>query len=347
MLHKIKNKLNQELKIFIKDIDQFYRLKGISPVLSNSIKEFLLRDGKRIRPILLIIGFKAFSRKNPFGLYKCALSLELLHDFMLVHDDIIDRSNKRRGKSSMHKMLGDYLKRYPNCKSSGSDLAIVTADVMYALAIHAFLSIKIDFILKEKALRKFIEATVFTGSGEFIELLYSIENIDKIKKEKIFKIYDLKTAFYTFAAPLAMGAILAGANNTEINKIFKIGLNLGRAFQIKDDIIGMFSEQKQSGKSSLTDLQEAKKTLLIWHAYNKNSKNKMAIKNILNKKKVTKTDLVKMRKLLKTSGSLDYAKNQISELNTTVKKLITDSRMRKKYKLVLENLTKDILLKKC
>ncbi len=343
MLHKIKNTLNQELKIFLKDIDKTCGLKKISPILSNNIKEFLLRPGKRIRPLLLIVGFKAFSKSNPSGLYRSALSLELLHDFMLVHDDIIDRSDKRRGKPSMHKALDNYLKRYKSPKTTGSDLAIVVGDVMYALAIHAFLSVKVDFSLKERALKKFIEAAIFTGSGEFIELLYGTQNLEKIKKEKIYKIYDLKTAIYTFAAPLATGAILAGANKSEINKVFKIGLNLGRAFQIKDDIIGMFTEQKQSGKSSLTDLQEAKKTLLIWHAYNISSKNKQIIKKILNKNKVKKSDLLQMRKLLIQSGSLAYAKREIVKLNTKVETFLNKSRMDKRYKKILKDLTNKIL----
>jgi geranylgeranyl diphosphate synthase type I len=216
----------------------------------------VLREGKRIRPLLFLTGYSGFTNKPAPGLYTSALSFELLHDFMLIHDDIIDKSDTRRGKPSMHALLNNYLKGTPNLKFSGEDLAIVLGDVIYAMAINAFLYIKEEKERKERALKKFVEAAMYTGSGEFIELIYGIKKLDKIKKEDIYKVYDFKTAYYSFASPLAIGAILAGAGKKQVDNIFKYGICLGRAFQIKDDIICMFDTEERTGKSSLTDLQE-------------------------------------------------------------------------------------------
>jgi len=304
----------------------------------------MLRDGKRVRPILFVIGYLGFAKRASAKLYTSALSIELLHDFMLVHDDIIDKSDTRRGKPSMHKMLDNYLSGFGNIKFNGQDLAIVVGDIMYAMAIRAFLAIKENMERKEKALKKFIEAAIYTGSGEFLELIYSINDIAKITKEDIYKVYDYKTAYYTFACPLSLGAILAGAKNRQIDLLIDYGMCVGRAFQIKDDILGMFSEERAIGKSALTDLKEAKKTILIWYSFNKTDRgNRLAIRRILSKENATKEDLSVMRKIIKESGSLDYARREVSALLERSQRIISSSAMKPQYKSYLSSYAQEIL----
>lgn len=344
MLDEIKNKLEEELSCLMRGLDRIYSLNKISPLLSKSIKEFVLRRGKRARPLLFVVGYLGFSKKPAYGLYASALSLELLHDFMLVHDDIIDKSDTRRGKPSMHTLLNNHLKKYRGIKFNGQDLAIAAGDVIYALALGAFFMIKENPLNKEKAFKKLIRATVYTGSGEFIELLCGTKDIANIKKEDIYKIYDLKTADYTFASPLAIGATLAGAGKTETDRLFKYGLYLGRAFQIKDDILGIFANQKQTGKSALTDLKEAKKTILIWQAYrNCGDKDKRTIKNTFTRQRVGKSDLLKMRLIIRKSGALDYAKKEIRQLVQKASCVMASSRLSAPYKKLLEKYAQDIL----
>ena len=336
MFYQIKKKIDSQLSQFLQNTNKSYSLKTISPLLFKSIKDFILRDGKRIRPALFIIGYEGFSKKRAPGLYQSALSVELLHAFFLIHDDIIDKSDTRRGKPSLHKVYEEFLSKHRNIKFNGQDLAIVAADIIYALAIKAFLSIKEDSQRKEKALQRFIKAAVHTGCGEFIELLSGIKKIEEISKKDIYKIYDYKTAHYTFASPLSMGAILAGASSCQINKLSEFSLYLGRAFQIRDDILSMFLDEKKTGKSALSDLQESKKTLLVWHAYNHtNKKNKSLIKSILNKRKVTKTDLLKVRKIARESGALDYTQGEIHNLTRKAKTIISTVKIRAKYKNLL------------
>ncbi|MCU0651842.1 MAG: polyprenyl synthetase family protein [Candidatus Omnitrophica bacterium] len=344
MRFKIKKKIEQELKKFVIELDKQYSLNKLSPLLFNSIKEFILRDGKRVRPTLLVIGYLGFSKKIASGLYTSALSIELLHDFMLVHDDIIDKSDTRRNKPSMHKRLNDYLSHYKGNKFSGEDLAIVAGDVMYAMGLNAFLSINENKERKEQALKQLIEAALYTGGGEFIELIYGLKNIEKITRDDIYKIYDYKTATYTFAAPLAIGAILGGATKAQSEKLFQYGIQLGRAFQIKDDVLGMFADEKKIGKSTLTDLQEAKKTILIWYAYNhSDKKNKTAIKNILSKEKTHLSDLKKMRTIIIQSKALDYAKKEVADALKSSQIIIASSKIKPQYKTFLNMYSQDLL----
>jgi len=344
MFMKMKIRIEKELAAYVRGMDKLYSLNSLSPVLFNSIREFICRPGKRIRPILFCIGYLGFSKKAPQGLYRSALSLELLHDFMLVHDDIIDKSDTRRGCPSMHALLNRYLGPKKGIKFNGEDLTIVIGDVMYAMALDAFLSIREKPWRKENALRKLIFAALYTGSGEFIELLLGAKPLEKISREDIYKIYDYKTANYTFASPLTMGSTLAGAKISQTQRLFSYGMLLGRAFQIKDDIIGTFGEEKDTGKSNLTDIKEAKRTLLIWHAFNHSGRNdSLAIKRIMEGKSSSNAELQRIRKIIIQSGSLAYAENQIKHLFSKAKKQLGGLRMNKRYKQALNSFSQKIL----
>ena len=119
---------------------------------------------------------------------------------------------------------------------------------------------------------------------------------------------------------------------------------LGRAFQIKDDIIGTFGERVKTGKSNLTDISEAKRTLLIWYAYNHSDKNgKAAIKRVFSGKRAGKKELLKIRKLISDSGSLNYAKQEIKGLFNKSQTLIKSLKMRKRCRSALIDFSQKIL----
>lgn len=345
MLEKIKNLINCQLNQYFKDLDKKYSLNKISPLLFNHIKDFTLRDGKRIRPILFIIGYTGFSKKIPPHLYKTAISLELIHDFMLVHDDIIDKSDKRRGQPTMHKMFQGYLKEYKKIKFSGKDLSIISGDIMLSMAIEAFMAVREDPKRKQRALMMLMETSIFTGYGQFNEVFAGIKDIEQITRKDILKIYDLKTAYYTFSGPLAIGATLAGAPSKEVRLLYDLGVSLGRAFQIKDDILGLLGEKKLMGKSMMTDLQESKRTLVLWHLYQHSSKeNKILIRDILNKRKITKKDFNQIKEMIQKSDSLNYTKKQINTLVKNAQTKIKLSRIKNQQKTLIINLAKEIIL---
>lgn len=343
MFNKIKNAVEKQLASFLARLNKSYSLEKNSPLLFKSIKDFVLRKGKRIRPVLFVMGYLSYKNRAPKNLYTAALSFELLHDFMLVHDDIIDKSDTRRGRPSLHKMLNNYLDKYENVKFNGQDLGIVTGDIIYAFALRAFMSLKENSRRKEKALKKFIDAAVYTGCGELFELLSGLKKLEDITKEDIYKIYDYKTSYYTFALPLSIGAMLAGAGQKQTNKLLRAGLHLGKAFQIRDDIMGIFSGERKTGKSSLTDLQEAKKTLLIWYAFNNsNEKIKHSVKNLLSKRKATAENLKQMRKIISSSGALGYGEKQIDYFLKQALSLLASSKMKASCKNSLINYFKEL-----
>ena len=209
MIETIKRNIDASLRSFLQDVAKSYRLRWVSPILFDSLKDFTLRPGKRIRPLLLILSYLGYKKKGsrlPRNLYNASTCIELLHNFMLIHDDIIDRSNLRRGKPTLHRLLGRIVKTEDREKL-GYDLGIIAGDIVYALAIDAFLAINEAPKRKERALKYFIQTAAFTAMGEFIDTLHGVERINRVKEKDVFLNYTLKTARYTFDCPLVVGAI--------------------------------------------------------------------------------------------------------------------------------------------
>ncbi|MBF0485841.1 MAG: polyprenyl synthetase family protein [Candidatus Omnitrophica bacterium] len=331
MLDKYRTEINKSLASFLTHVKKDYQLHLVNPILYDSIREFSLRQGKRIRPLLLILSYKGYSRKDPTrSLYNASTCIEFLHNFMLIHDDIIDNSSLRRGRPTLHRILN---KTIPcdNPDQLGKDLAIIAGDIVYTLAIDAFLSINEDPRRKERALKYFVKTAAFTAMGEFIDTVHGVDSLDHVTEKDVFLNYSLKTARYTFDCPLVTGAILAGAPEHEIKMLAQFGLLIGQAFQIQDDIIGMFETELNIGKSILSDLEERKKTILMVHAYRtlKGKKRKEFLK-LFNKPQKTLSDLEAVKEILVNCGSLEYAlravKTRAEKANTILTTHLTLSR---------------------
>ncbi len=333
MLYKIKNRVEESLKEYVNNSDKLHFMRRLSPYLYSNIKGFILRKGKRIRPILFVIGYLGFAKRSTRGLYMSAVSLELLHDFALIHDDIVDRSDLRRGLPSMHKMLDRRIATGWHERLNGEELAIIAGDILYAMAISAFLAIDEDRARKENALNLLTQSAVYTGSGEFVELLNRIKRIGKVSAEEIYRIYDLKTAYYTFSSPLAIGAMLAGAERDEVDKLFKYGRYLGRAFQIRDDILSLPD-----------DLRESKKTIMLWHLHRQASgKDRPRIERILNKEGLKKSEIVDIERRMRDLGSIDYSLGEIASLLKRARVLNGALGMDYRYKKILNDYAEELL----
>lgn len=346
MIDKIKNNIENTLKAYALTVNLRFPFHEISPLLDKTIRDFILRPGKRARSTLFVLGYSSYRHKEPVGLYRSAASLELLHNFLLIHDDIIDKTALRKGRPTVHTALDDFLKDYPKIKFSGSDLSIIVGDIIYSLAMNLFLSIRVKAGYKEKALDKFSEIVAYTGAGQFIEILYGIKGIRGMKLSDILKIYDLKSAQYTFSYPLVLGAALAGAGDSEINRLFEYGVQAGRAFQIKDDILDMFGKEKNTGKPGWTDIKEAKKTILLFYAYQKSSaKDKLSIEKVLKKTTPSQSDCLRIRGIVENSGALKSARERIELSLRKAKEISRTLNMAPQYRKILNQYTERLLTK--
>ncbi|MFH0876785.1 MAG: polyprenyl synthetase family protein, partial [Candidatus Omnitrophota bacterium] len=269
MIEAYLKKINQGLADLLTDVNRRYGLSRISPQLARYSKEFVLRKGKRIRPLLFVFGYEGYTCRPTAdirGLFTSAASIELLHDFMLIHDDVIDKSALRRGKPTLHKLFDQKIRLADHAKI-GPELAIVAGDILFAVAIEALLAIRENPERKELALRKLVATAAHTGAGEFIDVVFGHQRLEDLTEKDVFLTYTLKTAKFTVECPLVMGALLAGAKRQEIGRLSSLGIAAGQAFQLYDDFLDLFASQKIIGKPVLSDLVEAKKTLMVIKAY--------------------------------------------------------------------------------
>lgn len=345
MIELLLKKIDANLKSLLEDSCRRYRLKLVSDHLFRHSKEFILRKGKRIRPLLFVLTYKGYSPKRSYcekKLFTSAASIELLHDYMLIHDDVIDNSDIRRGRPTLHKLFDQKI-RLPDNKKIGPKLAIIAGDIIFALAIEAFLSVDENMERKEEALKKLVETAAYTGAGEFIDVVSGHKPIDAITEKDIFLNYTLKTAKYTFECPLLMGAILAGVKADELLKISQLGIAAGQAFQIYDDFLDLFASRKVIGKPILTDLAESKKTLLVFNAYKKlKGRKKLQFMKILEKKGKSQSDLKDFRRLILKSGSYEYCLKKMSLLQKKAIGLCNGLKMKEAYKRSLESIIRKL-----
>lgn len=339
MIDQLRKNIDTSLASFLETVKKDYKLHLVSPLLFESIKEFSLREGKRLRPLLLILTYKAYSPKNrgiARELYNASTCMEFLHNFMLIHDDIIDRSDLRRGRPTLHKVLA---KTVPSKDADklGIDLGIIAGDIVYALAIDAFLSIKEPLERKERALKYFIQTAAFTAMGEFIDTVFGVKGIADVSEKDVFLNYTLKTARYTFDCPMVTGAILAGAPEKDIKQLSEYGLLIGQAFQIQDDIIGIFETEANIGKSILSDLAESKKTILVTHAYaHLKGKARADFLKIYAKKTKTLKDLNEVKRIFVETGSLEYALKAVNTRLAKAEHILKGLKMHPEYRAILQ-----------
>jgi len=231
--------------------------------------EFVGRKGKRIRPLLLLLSYRAFNGSRSLddpALLRCALALELLHSFVLIHDDVIDRSETRRGLPTFHKLTARRLGVAEEGGRPGENIAMVMGDMIFALSIRTLQEADFPPGVKERVLGIFLGCATDTGAGEIYDIALGARDIARVTPEEIEQMYHLKTTRYTFESPCVMGALLAEASPDKVQALREWSSSLGLAFQIENDLLE-FKRLRPEDPQNSADLLEGKKTLLLREAY--------------------------------------------------------------------------------
>jgi geranylgeranyl diphosphate synthase, type I len=242
------------------------------PKLAPLIQEFVSANdgGKRLRAVLVMMWYEMVTGHHNHDLLPVALAYELFQTGILAHDDIIDLSDLRRGKPTLHKAIearwAQELWLWSKSWHYGISQSICLADIGMFLANKMIVDSKLSAEIKILASQSFLQSCIDTGLGEILDV--EIENSDHntITESDIISMYRSKTAHYTITWPLLLGAICAGADEETCKGISIFGDNLGIAFQIKDDEIGIYQDESVSGKSATSDIVEGKYTVLYHHA---------------------------------------------------------------------------------
>ncbi len=207
---------------------------------------FLSIGGKRIRPVMCLMGNELFDEISPDA-YHVAQAIELFHNFTLIHDDIMDKAPLRRGMQTVHTKYGD-------------STALLTGDVMLIKAYDHINKVQKHI---HKILQLFNNTAREVCEGQQLDM--DFEKQSAVNLEEYIKMIELKTSVL-LAASLQMGAILGGASEGNARHIYEFGRNLGIAFQIQDDYLDAFGDPEKFGKKVGGDIVANKKTFLMIHA---------------------------------------------------------------------------------
>lgn len=227
------------------------------------------RGGKRFRPALAAEAHAAFGGTAHDALDAVGAALELLHTAFVVHDDVIDGDEVRRGHLNVNGTFAAHarLRGVPDDRADtlartagilAGDLALVAATRTLALA-------STDAGITRRLLDLLDHAVHVTAAGELTDVAYAV-SAEPPSLGDVLTMAERKTAVYSFELPLQAGAVLAGASDADVARLGLLGSHLGLAFQLLDDLQGVFGDEAETGKSSLTDLREGKSTALVAHA---------------------------------------------------------------------------------
>lgn len=232
--------------------------------LLKQLSVLIDRGGKRLRPLLYLMAYESYGGRRRTSSMRVAVSQELLHSFFLIHDDIIDRDYHRWGG---HNILGVYFDRYSKTMMPRDALhaaetqALLAGDACAAMADQLLLTSGFGApqLLRAQQMQQQTILTVI--GGEVAESAYPYAG--KLPTEKqVLQLYRDKTASYSLGLPLRLGALLAGASDKELEVLNKFADHHGVAYQLQDDLLGMFGDERITGKPAISDLREGRRTVL-------------------------------------------------------------------------------------
>jgi len=306
-------------KFEAKEIDERYG------VFIDCLEDFVVRGGKRVRPAFMYFAYLSVGGNERKKALLASRTPELLQSFLLIHDDIIDRSPLRRGKPTIHKLMEtefERLRLLGDKNHFGVSTAIIVGDLAHMYAYDALMTSGFDLPILEEARKKFDEITFQTAAGWYREFISTMGV--EASEEEMLKTVGYVSAVYTIAGPVQMGAILGGGSEEQIRRLTSYGMKLGIAFQIRDDILGMFGNEAELGKPVSSDMKEGKKTLLVRRMTNKLGRaDKKTFLSIYGKSGEDK-DLEWVRDKMRETGALKEAEDESLKLAKEAIKELTD-----------------------
>ena len=248
--------------------------------------------GKRLRPSMLLLAAEA-AGGEALALAPAAVSIELVHNFTLIHDDIMDNADVRRGRPAVHKIWGQ----------SG---AILAGDTLYS---KAFQVLGMTAASPERilgAMNMLSRTCTAICEGQWLDMEF--ESKDRVTENEYMEMIEKKTGVL-YGASAGMGALLAGAPLEVVRALDEFGRLTGMGFQLQDDVIDLLTPEEVSGKKQCGDLIEGKKTLIMIHAFAND-----IVVPVFSKKDASAEEIFRSISILEGSGSIEYARSRAEEM---------------------------------
>jgi len=278
-----------------REVDLLYRM----------MRDYPARQAKGMRPFLCVTTCRAAGGQEDDALLTAAC-IELFQNWILIHDDIEDGSELRRGEPSLHRKYGEAL-------------SLNAGDALHARTWEAILTNKKRLGLERTfaVMEEFSHMVNETTEGQHMELGWVVGRRWDLKEKDYYEMCTRKTSWYTVASPCRLGAIVAGEGGDVLDRLKEFGISLGIAFQIQDDSLNLAGDQKKYGKVKSDDILEGKRTLILLHLLAVASQSERdKVISIMNRKREAKTeaDVAFVMSLINKYDAIGFARKRAAEL---------------------------------
>lgn len=280
-------------------IAEYLQERRPHPQLYDLVADYPGRGGRALRASLCIAAARAFGADGAAAL-NTAVSLELLHNAFLVHDDIEDDSEERRGRPTMHLLHG-----VPVAVNVGDALTVLSLGPL--IENQKLLGSALAFRILEEAYRMARESV----EGQALELWWRNRNVTNVEEADYFEMILKKTCWYTTIYPLRAGALIGTRGAVDLDRYLRFGFFLGAAFQIQDDLLNLIGDVARYGKEINGDIWEGKRTLMLVHLLGMatpDERTRIAVMLGRTRSARTSDDVLWIRGLMEHYGSIEYAR---------------------------------------
>lgn len=302
---------------FNQQIRQAEQLSPQYAALWQAMWRLVQAGGKRLRPYIFILAYEACARQTATNdIQQAAVSFELLHQALLIHDDIVDQDYIRYGQANV---AGQYQQLYKQqlgltpaaAARLADDAALLAGDCLLSGCYQTLGQSGLPAQAVNELSRRLGQAAFAVLGGELLDIEAPYQPIEAADPLLITR---LKTAAYSFQLPLAAGAHLAGAKTSTVSLFEALGEQLGIAFGLADDLLGVFGDPNQTGKSATSDLAEGKRTLLLQQTYAQASpKQRSKLEQLIGKHDLNEAEAAQIRKIIEQTGSRKFCQQIIRQ----------------------------------
>ncbi|MBA3489038.1 MAG: polyprenyl synthetase family protein [Longispora sp.] len=324
----LQTRVSAALEFFLSE--QRARLATIDSALipvAEALEEFVLGAGKRIRPAFAYWGFRGAGGVDSDQVVACLSALELVQASALIHDDVMDASDTRRGLPSIHRRFADRHAAQGwagDPEAFGRAAAILLGDLCLAWSDELFDGTGIAADAVARARPVFDEMRTEVTAGQYLDVLAVATRDTSLARASKIAIY--KSAKYTVERPLLLGGALAGADDVLMKCYSAYGLPLGEAFQLRDDVLGVFGDPAVTGKPAGDDLREGKRTYLVAFALvSATPSGGETLGALLGDPDLDDAGVESLREIIVSSGALASVENRIGALTDTASRVLEDA----------------------
>jgi geranylgeranyl diphosphate synthase type I len=306
-VQQVKDVIDKDLERFIATWRQEYDQGSIEAI--DAYCQIVLRGGKRLRGILAMQSYYAHGGTDDAVALGAARVLELMQAYLLVIDDIADRSDTRRGGPSAHRLI-EATSAAMNMRGDlvhySQTQAVNAAQCGAHKAALELLELPVADLIARRALTSLHKNIEITGMGQMNDIYNEVTNVI-LDEHAIERVLIKKSAYYTFVNPLELGAYLAGREALDKN-LQSYAINVGCTFQITDDLIGTFGVEAKTGKSINDDIREGKMTLIAQHSLaNANDSHRTILRSVLGDRSATNDECDQVRAIMQATGAYEFA----------------------------------------